>query len=230
MPRAPPSRRRRLSPRRHGTATCAGPMPFTRGGNSPAMSDTPPQSIARPSSARASRPCTAAHSNRRPTSSWRWGSGSEAVARPSTAARPPIGRGRAPPSERRFQMLDAHQPAGEVKTHPDRVEAQHRRERMAAALAQPAAGHPPHLDSLVRAHGVERRYATWADPPGLHLTEHERAVSKRHDVELSPPRSIVAFENPEAPPDKVLGGQRFADLSQTLAPIAAHSATLRARE
>ena len=61
-------------------------------------------STGRRSSGSGSRHCTAARSSPRPTSSWRWGRR----------------------SERRLEVLEAHQPPAAIERHPDRVESQER--------------------------------------------------------------------------------------------------------
>ena len=59
-------------------------------------------------------------------------------------------------------------------------------------------------------------------PTGLDLAERERFAVERDDVELSPPRSVVALDDLEPTPLQVLGGELFTESPEPGSEVIAH--------
>jgi hypothetical protein len=58
--------------------------------------------------------------------------------------------------------------------------------------------------------GLERPVTVAVRSPALDLAEGEDPPVERDDVELSPPRAVVALDDLKAAPDEVLGGELLA--------------------
>ena len=115
-----------------------------------------------------------------------------------------------------LEMIDAHELAGSIERHADRVEAHHVGVRAFGALDQPAPGHLADPSLLDRVQRVERAAAAGGDAARLDFAKCEHSAVERDDVQLAPAGSVVALDDRETSADQMLGGELLADLAEAM--------------
>src|SRR5215207_5279651 len=124
------------------------------------------------------------------------------------------------PSERRLEVVEAHEAVAVVEDDPDRVAPYAGERRALALLPEPGAGQPPDLAALARVQVVPRPVP--AEPAGLDLGEHQRVAVHGDQVDLAQPRPVVAGDDAPAEPLEVLRGELLTQAAEGLAGIGRH--------
>src|SRR3954453_21065338 len=202
-PRAPRSRRRRYSPRSRGTASCTAPTRCIPAGRSPRTSATRRPSTATRSSASASRPCPGCRSRAWPTSSSRC-SGSARI------------------SERPLEVVEPDEPPARIDDDADRVETQVGRPRGALHIGEERRRDPPHLRALALVERLPRPASRAALAPRLDLDEHECGAVVDAEVDLAPPRAVVARDELVAETLEVGEREVLAGSAEVLTGVCGH--------
>jgi electron transfer flavoprotein alpha subunit len=130
-------------------------------------------------------------------------------------------------SERRLEMIQAHEPVAMIEGHADHVEAQVARSRSIVALDEPGGGHAANLALLARGDRLERRSGVRVDTAGLDLDEDDRRVVADDEVELPEAGAVVAGEQAVAETLEVLERKVLAEAAEVLAGVVGHGSDAR---